>query len=622
MVTLVALCLLISNYLSYIDLRQSTIASTNEKLTGVANYESDKIQSWFKEKADAIDALATHYHTGSYRDNYANAARLSTDVGGVARIYFGFDDGSAYSTETNEKWLNGKAIAGKYDPRTRPWYQQGKSSNNLDITDIYVDDGTGHNVISIIKNLGDGVVLGDIELTYLAETVKSVQYPGAVVLITDQTGKVLASESKKLVSGSHFSDFGLAEVEQKLLAHDEVMQEYNLDGQDKLAFSKAIKLVNGKKWYLFVGLDKAVAYAAVDQALYNSLLSSGVMLVLAISAILVVLMVLYRPILSLKEMVVELSKGNGDLTRRLNVNSNDDLGQISRGINQFIENLQKMMLEVLQSSTHIASSVERLRAETDANSSILSAHTTETEQIVAAVEEMSATANDVARNGAETALFTQQTHQQTIESKAVVAEATNTVAQLVQEVENTSNNIAQIDKDTLDITLVLKVIGEIADQTNLLALNAAIEAARAGEQGRGFAVVADEVRALAARTQTSTAEIEETLNKLTTASAAAMASMDGTRTTCLKTAETTEKVARDLDAIGDSVNQVNDLNTQIATAAEEQSSVSSEITRNMSAICEMANELAMNGQTTSNETVNLATANQQLELVVNQFKLK
>ena len=296
MVTLVALCLLISNYLSYIDLRQSTIASTNEKLTGVANYESDKIQSWFKEKADAIDALATHYHTGSYRDNYANAARLSTDVGGVARIYFGFDDGSAYSTETNEKWLNGKAIAGKYDPRTRPWYQQGKSSNNLDITDIYVDDGTGHNVISIIKNLGDGVVLGDIELTYLAETVKSVQYPGAVVLITDQTGKVLASESKKLVSGSHFSDFGLAEVEQKLLAHDEVMQEYNLDGQDKLAFSKAIKLVNGKKWYLFVGLDKAVAYAAVDQALYNSLLSSGVMLVLAISAILAVLMVLYRPI--------------------------------------------------------------------------------------------------------------------------------------------------------------------------------------------------------------------------------------------------------------------------------------------------------------------------------------
>ncbi|MCL1059698.1 methyl-accepting chemotaxis protein [Shewanella gelidimarina] len=622
MVTLVTLCLVISNWLSYIELKQSTIASTNEKLTNVVKYESANIESWFKEKADAIDSLAKHYHTGSYRDNYVNAARLSTDVGGVARIYFGFDDGSAYSTETSSKWVNGKAIPEKYDPRTRPWYQQGKSSNNLDITDIYVDDGTGHDVISILKNLGDGVVLGDIELTYLSDTVKAVNYPGAVTLITDQTGKVLASESQTLVTGTRFSDFGLAQVQQTLLSNDETMQEYTLDGIDKLAVSKAINLVNGKKWYLFVGLDKSVAYAAVDSALYRAMLSSAIMLALAISVLLGVLFVLYKPILSLKEMVTELSMGNGDLTRRLEVKNEDDLGQISKGINLFIESLQSMMLEVLQSSTHIASSVERLKSETDANRSILSAHTTETEQIVAAVEEMSATANDVARNGAETASFTQVTKNQTMESKAVVAKATSTVAQLVQEVQNTSTNIEQIDKDTINITQVLKVIGEIADQTNLLALNAAIEAARAGEQGRGFAVVADEVRALAARTQSSTAEIESTLNKLREASNAAMSSMDATKNTCIKTAETTEIVASDLDAIGDSVNQINDLNTQIATAAEEQSSVSSEITRNMSAICEMASELAMNGETTSNETVNLATANHQLELIVSQFKLK
>ncbi|MEZ9198903.1 methyl-accepting chemotaxis protein [Shewanella sp. 10N.286.54.B9] len=622
MVTIVALCLVISNWLSYIEIKQTTIANTNETLTNVVKYESNNIESWFKEKADAIDALAQHYQSGSYQDNYANAARLSTDVGGVARIYFGFDDGTAYSTETNSKWLNGKAIPEQYDPRTRPWYQQGKSSHNLDVTDIYVDDGTGHDVISILKNLGDGVVLGDIELTYLGDTVKAVNYPGAVTLITDQTGKVLASESPTLVTGTRFSDFGLAQVQQTLLANDEAMQEYTLNGVDKLAVSKAISLVNGKKWYLFIALDKSVAYANVNHALYSAVISSSVMLAIAISLLLGVLYLLYRPILSLKEMVTALSTGNGDLTRRLTVNNDDDLGQISAGINRFIENLQSMMLEVLQSSTHIASSVERLKLETESNSAILVAHTTETEQIVTAVEEMSATANDVARNGAETASFTQVTKNQTMDSKAVVAKATSTVAQLVQEVENTSSNIEQIDKDTINITLVLKVIGEIADQTNLLALNAAIEAARAGEQGRGFAVVADEVRALAARTQASTAEIELTLNQLREASNAAMASMDATKNTCIKTAETTEVVAADLDAIGDSVNQINDLNTQIATAAEEQSSVSSEITRNMSAISEMASELAINGETSSNETVNLATANHQLELIVSQFKLK
>ncbi|MCL1063255.1 methyl-accepting chemotaxis protein [Shewanella benthica] len=621
MVTLVALCLLISNWLSYMELKESTIANTNEKLTSVAKYESNIIEEWFAEKAKSIDALAAHYQQGTYKGNYAQAARLSTDVGGVARIYFGFDDGSAYSTQTSSKWIDGKAIPEKYDPRTRPWYRQGKATTALDVTDIYVDDGTGHNVISILKNLGDGVVLGDIELTFLADTVKDVDYPGAVVLITDQTGKVLASESERLLSGTHFSDFGLPEVERNMLSQDEVMQDYTLDGVDKIAFSKAINLVNGKKWYLFVGLNKSVAYADVDKALTNAVVSSIIMLALAISILLSVLYVLYKPILLLKEMVTDLSKGNGDLTRRLEVKNQDDLGQISQGINQFIANLQAMMLEVLQSSTHIDSSVERLKSETESNNHILAAHATETEQIVAAIEEMSATANDVARNGAETASFTQLTNNQTLESKAIVAQATDTVAQLVREVESTSSNIAEIDRDTINITQVLKVIGEIADQTNLLALNAAIEAARAGEQGRGFAVVADEVRALAARTQSSTAEIEQTLTKLRNASNAAIMAMDATKVTCLKTAETTEKVATDLDNIGCSVNQINDLNTQIATAAEEQSSVSGEITRNMSAIREMVNQLSTNGETTSNETVNLATANHQLRLIVEQFKL-
>ncbi|MCG9748147.1 methyl-accepting chemotaxis protein [Shewanella sp. Isolate8] len=621
MVTLVALCLLISNWLSYVQIKEATIARVNDKLTGVTRNESAKVATWFGAKAQAMDELAQHYRLGSYQDNYVNTARLATDLSGVARIYFGFDDGSAYSTETGDKWLNGKAIPGKYDPRTRPWYQQGKGTNQLDVTDIYIDDGTGHKVISILKNLGNGVVLGDIELTYLHDVVSAIDYPGAVALITDQTGKVLASESPTLVSGSRFSDFGLPQVQQKIIGSDEVMQEYRIDGVDKLGFSKAIPLVNGKQWFLFIGLDKSNAYAVVDKALTSALVSSAVMLLCAISILLGVLYLLYRPILSLKAMVTELSKGNGDLTKRLEIHSEDDLGQISMGINQFIANLQAMMREVLQASAHISGSVERLNGETETNRHILSAHTKETEQIVAAVEEMSATANDVAQNGSETASFTQLTNEQALASKQVVAQATETVNRLVREVEHTADKIGQIDRDTINITQVLKVIGDIADQTNLLALNAAIEAARAGEQGRGFAVVADEVRALAARTQDSTAEIEETLSNLRDASNSAIHSMQVTKQTCLETASTTERVATDLDAIGGSVNQINDLNTQIATAAEEQSSVSAEITRNMSAICDMANELARSGESSRNEAVNLATANQQLEQIVGQFKL-
>ena len=159
-------------------------------------------------------------------------------------------------------------------------------------------------------------------------------------------------------------------------------------------------------------------------------------------------------------------KGNGDLTSRLSIESHDDLGDIAEGINQFIGQLQQLMLEVQNSSDLIDGSIERLKAEADANKQILNAHTQETEQIVAAIEEMSATANDVARNGSETAAFTRTTNEQALTSKQVVARATSTVAQLVQEVEATSENISEIDRNTLDITNVLKVIGDIADQTN------------------------------------------------------------------------------------------------------------------------------------------------------------
>ena len=407
-----------------------------------------------------------------------------------------------------------------------------------------------------------------------------------------------------------------------MLSNTETQQEYSLDGVDKLAFTKAIELVNGKRWYLFIGVDKTVAYAGVDTALKNAIMLSLVMLLISVLTSLGILKVLYRPILELKEMVSALSTGNGDLTRRLTVSSNDDLGQISAGINRFIASLQAMMLEIKEAANNISHSAERLRAQTDSNAEILNAHTQETEQVVTAIEEMSATANDVANNASETALFTQNTHSQATKSQVAVAQAEETVAQLALEVDKTAADIAAIDKDTLDITNVLKVIGDIADQTNLLALNAAIEAARAGEQGRGFAVVADEVRALAARTQTSTAEIECTLAKLRRGADAAMLAMQATKDTCQKTSQATHLVAEDLGVISDSVEQITELNTQIATAAEEQNAVSAEITRNISSMSEMVAELSVNGEKTVNETIELTAAQRQLNTLVEQFKLK
>lgn len=607
--------------MSYVQIRDATISEVNQTSQRILDSEATKIERWFQSKADVVNGLASAYQNKVYRSDFVAFARTAKEISNATDIFIGFDDGNAYSTAVGEAWNNGVAIRGKYEVLQRPWYSQGKSSQVTDVTEVYPDSTTGNDVISIMKSMGDGVALVDIELTILEQTIAGIDYPGAVTVITDGNGEVMASNSKVVVKGTHFRDAGMGDVEHNMLSQTETMQDYSLAGVDKIAFSQAIPLVNGKKWYLFIGVDKSIAYASLNDVLKQAIISSIVMSLIAIVLMFVVLQIIYRPINQLKDMALDLSRGNGDLTSRLSIDTQDDLGDIAEGINQFIGQLQQLMLEVQHSSDSIDSSIERLKAEADANKQILNAHTQETEQIVAAIEEMSATANDVARNGSETAAFTQTTNEQALTSKQVVARATSTVAQLVQEVEATSENIAEIDRNTLDITNVLKVIGEIADQTNLLALNAAIEAARAGEQGRGFAVVADEVRALAARTQASTAEIEQTLAKLRGGSTSAISAMQATKSTCEQTAKATDNVAEDLDGIVESVNQINDLNTQIATAAEEQSSVSDEITRNMAAISEMANELSMNGEVSVKQTLNLAQANTELKSIVGKFKL-
>lgn len=378
----------------------------------------------------------------------------------------------------------------------------------------------------------------------------------------------------------------------------------------------------GQDWQLIGYIDLTAIQANTDQLNWKITLALLICAFVIIVASVTMLHVSFKPLSRLKTLVANLSQGNGDLTQRLAVESKDEIGQICNSINLFIEKLQQMFIDVADSSKEIDRAVVHLSNQARSNLNTLNQHTQETEQAITAIEEMSASAGSIAQSADDAALLTERTNRYADESKQTVTEAINSVNGLVNQVSSMAETITRMSEDTKQINSVLQVIGAIAEQTNLLALNAAIEAARAGEQGRGFAVVADEVRALASRTQQSTSQINDMLATLKTTTENVVKEMDSTRIHCEETAERTNHVMDSLNVVTDSVAEMNNLNTLIATSAMEQRQVTHEVSKNMAAIQEMVRKLNMNAAQVTSVSNELQNTSHALSDVVGRFRVQ
>lgn len=410
-------------------------------------------------------------------------------------------------------------------------------------------------------------------------------------------------------------------------SYAELISDNNITIYSNKASDKVIPVYHaiefsGQTWQLNGYIDTTLIEsntASLNNMITLALLVSGLIFIL-LSVFL--LNIAFKPLQNLKAVVADLSQGNGDLTQRLEVSSKDEIGEISTSINLFIEKLQSMFVEVLDSAAQIDAAIGQLSQQSKSNASTLNSHTVETEQAIAAIEELSATASSIAQSSNDAAKLTELTNSNAGESKETVTGAVSSVSDLMSQVASMSDTISTMNEDTKQISSVLQVIGDIAEQTNLLALNAAIEAARAGEQGRGFAVVADEVRALAARTQQSTSQINEMLSKLHGTTDNVVKEMATTHSSCEQTADKTNEVMTSLNVVTDSVVEINDLNTLMATAAEQQSQVTGEVSRNMSAIQEMIQQLNINASETTSVSDELRATSSNLSDVVSRFKVQ
>lgn len=310
-----------------------------------------------------------------------------------------------------------------------------------------------------------------------------------------------------------------------------------------------------------------------------------------------------------------------DVSHTCTLVSHDLIGEIVDSFNQMAGNLREMIGQINGATTQLASAAEETSAVTEEASRGVQHQQSEIEHVAAAMEQMAASVQEVARHTAEAAESTQQADAEAKAGALVATEAIGGIDALVNGMERAVGVVHQLEKDSENIGGVLDVIREIAEQTNLLALNAAIEAARAGEQGRGFAVVADEVRTLASRSQQSTQEIQAMIESLQGGASDAARVMSEAREKAQSSADQVERAAESLGAIAGSVGAINDMNAQIASAAEEQSAVSAEISTNVANIQRVTEQTATGARQTASASEELARLATELQSVMVRFKM-
>lgn len=567
---------------SYASQKNILLEGAYEQVVRLGTLQAESISDWLKNRQDIIKSVDS-----IEEGQVETALGQAKNAGDFQLVYLGLDNGTVFDSDPA---LDLSGI----DPRTRSWYQETKQHGKEKITKPYLDAATNSVVITITRPVESGVIGGDISIQSLISGISDMSLPadGMAILLHNDGSIIAARGSRASLSQVSELDNDLNSEQLRQVKNGQELHSFYFEQEQRNKLLWAVDIPN-TDWDLILILDKDTLEAPLHTLLLSQFGLALLVLVCSLSAIAYLISFLLGPLANVTHALACIANGNGDLTQRIVVKTHDEVGQLASSFNRFVGSQHKLISDIRILATELNEDADRSLFSNQKTVGELQRQQQDVTMVATAVTEMASATQEIAASAEQTATATQQSTASSEQGKILVNKSRQSINNLASEMSEATVVIGALHQHAQAISGILSTIQSIAEQTNLLALNAAIEAARAGEQGRGFAVVADEVRVLSRRTQDSTQEIHATIDTLQQTTASAVSLMQISQNLASDSVKDADAAALALDEITQAVTLISDMASQIATAAEEQTQVTGEITQNTTAIKDVTDEIAL-----------------------------